>query len=74
MIFEERMTHLAKQPIPMVFSEENDPFPLKPAQTTSKVIEPASKNTKTCPPQLGIAPRLLTMQELHCNIIILYHP
>jgi len=45
-IFEERMTHLAKQPIPMVFSEENDPFPLKPAQTTSKVIEPASKNTK----------------------------
>jgi len=47
-IFEERTTYLAKQPMPMVFSEKDNPFPLKPAQTISKAIEPASENTETC--------------------------
>jgi len=69
-IFEEKTTHLAKQPIPTVFLEENNLFPLKPAQIINKAIEPASKNTKTCSPQLGIVPRPLTIQELHYDNVL----
>jgi len=38
-IFEEGMTHLAKQPTPTVFLEEDNSFPLKPDQMSKNTTE-----------------------------------
>jgi len=56
-IFEEEMTHLAKQPILIVFSEEDNPFPLKPDQMLKNMTKSSSKYVKSQPLQLEIALR-----------------
>jgi len=63
-IFEEGMTHLAKQPTPTVFSEEDNPFPLKPDQTSKNMTESLSKHVESQPLRLGIASRPTIMQDL----------
>jgi len=56
-IFEEEMTHLAKQPTPTVFSEEDNPFPLKPDQTLKNTTKSLSKHIESQPLQLEIVLR-----------------
>jgi len=66
-IFKEGITHLAKQPTPIVFSEEDNLFPLKPDQTSKNTTKSSSKHVESQPLQLGIAPRPTIMQDLHCD-------
>jgi len=70
-IFEERMIHLAKQLILIVFLEEDNLFPLKPNQTAQNTTKLLSEHIETQPSQLGIALRPVIMQDLHCDNILL---
>ena len=70
-IFKKGTTHLAKQPTSTVFSEEDNPFLLKPDQMLKNTTESLSEHVESQSLQLGIAPRLTIMQDLHCDNALL---
>ena len=65
-IFEEGTTHLAKQPTPVVFYNDNDPFIYKllPNNNATSPDNGTSPNP-TSPPIQGIAPRPLANCDVH---------
>jgi len=71
-IFEEGTTHYARQPTPTSFTDKNNPFPYEPRNQTQTIEENGSNDMEGIliqdlagPPLQVIAPRPLTITELH---------
>jgi len=72
MIFEEGVTHLAKQPNPTTFSDDNNPFNYKSNAEPSRTNAGSNENTNAIsvhkaiePLQYDIALQPLATTELH---------
>jgi len=64
-IFKERVTHFAKQPSSVIFSNDDDPFSYTPSHTETRSDEIVTPQKTPTPLYHEIAPRLLPITDLH---------
>ena len=70
-IFEEGITHYARQPIPISFADENNPFPYRSSNQMQAIKEDQNRRLEELEQEpVGpllqlIAPRPLTISKLH---------